>query len=44
MRKALDEKTLIAYEMNGQPLPRWNGYPTRLVVPAWTGTYWLKGP
>lgn len=40
--KALDENTLIAYEMNGQPLPHWNGYPARLVVPGWTGTYWLK--
>ena len=34
--------TLIAYEMNGGPLPHFNGYPTRLVVPGWTGTYWMK--
>lgn len=40
--KALDENTLIAYEMNGQPLPHWNGFPARLIVPGWTGTYWLK--
>jgi DMSO/TMAO reductase YedYZ molybdopterin-dependent catalytic subunit len=40
--KAMDENTLIAYEMNGQPLPHFNGYPARLVVPGWTGTYWMK--
>jgi DMSO/TMAO reductase YedYZ molybdopterin-dependent catalytic subunit len=39
---ALDENTLIAYEMNGQPLPHWNGHPARLIVPGWTGTYWMK--
>ncbi len=39
---ALDENTLVAYEMNGQPLPHWNGFPARLVVPGWTGTYWIK--
>ncbi len=39
---ALDENTLVAYEMNGQPLPHWNGFPARLVVPGWTGTYWVK--
>jgi DMSO/TMAO reductase YedYZ molybdopterin-dependent catalytic subunit len=40
--KALEDTTLIAYEMNGQPLPHWNGFPARVVVPGWTGTYWLK--
>ena len=40
--KALDESTLIAYEMNGEPLPHWNGFPARLVVPGWTATYWMK--
>ena len=40
--KALDENTLIAYEMNGAPLPHWNGYPARLIAPGWTGTYWMK--
>jgi sulfite dehydrogenase len=39
---ALDENTLIAFEMNGRPLPHWNGFPARLVVPGWTGTYWMK--
>ncbi len=40
--KALDESTLVAYEMNGQPLPHFNGFPARVVVPGWTGTYWMK--
>jgi DMSO/TMAO reductase YedYZ molybdopterin-dependent catalytic subunit len=39
---ALDENTLIALDMNGVPLPHWNGAPARLVVPGWTGTYWVK--
>ena len=39
---ALDDNTLVAWEMNGQPLPHWNGFPARLVVPGWTGTYWVK--
>ena len=40
--KAIDADTIIAYEMNGQPLPHWNGFPARLIVPGWTGTYWMK--
>jgi hypothetical protein len=40
--KALDENSLIAFEMNGEPLPHWNGFPARIVVPGWTGTYWVK--
>jgi DMSO/TMAO reductase YedYZ molybdopterin-dependent catalytic subunit len=40
--KAQDENTLVAYEMNGEPLPHWNGFPARVVVPGWTGTYWMK--
>ena len=42
IERALDENTLIAFEMNGQPLPHWNGAPARLIVPGWTGTYWMK--
>jgi len=40
--KALEDTTLIAYEMNGAPLPHWNGFPARIIVPGWTGTYWVK--
>jgi len=39
---ALDDNTLVAFEMNGAPLPHWNGFPARLIVPGWTGTYWVK--
>jgi DMSO/TMAO reductase YedYZ molybdopterin-dependent catalytic subunit len=42
LEMAMDENTLIAFEMNGEPLPHWNGFPARLVVPGWTGTYWVK--
>ncbi len=40
--KAMDENTLLAWEMNGAPLPHWNGFPVRVIVPGWTGTYWMK--
>jgi DMSO/TMAO reductase YedYZ molybdopterin-dependent catalytic subunit len=40
--KALDENTIIAFEMNEGSLPYWNGYPARVVVPGWTATYWVK--
>ncbi len=40
--KAMDDSTIIAYEMNGAPLPHFNGFPARLIVPGWTGTYWMK--
>ncbi len=40
--KALDENTMLAWQMNGEPLPRWHGAPVRLVVPGWTATYWMK--
>ncbi len=40
--KAIEETTLVAYEMNGQPLPHYNGFPARIIVPGWTGTYWMK--
>lgn len=42
LAKALDADTLVAYEMNGAPLPLFNGFPVRIVVPGWTATYWMK--
>jgi DMSO/TMAO reductase YedYZ molybdopterin-dependent catalytic subunit len=39
---ATDGEVMIAYEMNGQPLPMLNGFPLRLIVPGWYGTYWIK--
>jgi DMSO/TMAO reductase YedYZ molybdopterin-dependent catalytic subunit len=40
--KAMEDTTLIAYEMNGAPLPHLNGAPARIIVPGWTGVYWMK--
>jgi DMSO/TMAO reductase YedYZ molybdopterin-dependent catalytic subunit len=40
--KAVEDNTLVAYEMNGAPLPHWNGFPARLIVPGWAATYWVK--
>jgi DMSO/TMAO reductase YedYZ molybdopterin-dependent catalytic subunit len=40
--KGLDENTIIAHQMNGQPLPHYNGFPARLILPGWTATYWMK--
>jgi sulfite dehydrogenase (cytochrome) subunit A len=37
-----DPNVLVAYEMNGQPLPVLNGFPARLIVPGWYATYWVK--
>jgi len=39
---ALDGEVLLAYAMNGEDLPMLNGYPVRLVVPGYYGTYWVK--
>ncbi len=39
---ALDGEVMIAYAMNGRDLPFLNGYPVRLVVPGFYGTYWVK--
>lgn len=47
-RKSLDvdrargDDILIAYAMNGAPLPLLNGFPVRLIVPGWYSTYWVK--
>src|SRR5712672_1845323 len=40
--QARDGEVMIAYEMNGEPLPLLNGFPLRLVVPGWYATYWVK--
>jgi hypothetical protein len=42
LSKALADETIVATSMNGGPLPLWNGFPARLVVPGWTSTYWMK--
>ena len=46
MSKALHPDTMLAWEMNGEPLTPLHGYPLRLVVPGWYGmcsVKWLVG-
>jgi sulfite dehydrogenase len=40
--RANDGEVIVAYEINGQPLPMLNGFPLRLIVPGWFATYWVK--
>lgn len=39
---AADGEVMLAWAMNGQDLPFLNGFPLRLVVPGYFGTYWVK--
>jgi sulfite dehydrogenase len=39
---ALDGEVMLAWGMNGEDLPMLNGYPLRLIVPGYFGTYWVK--
>lgn len=41
MEKVLAD-AIVAYEMNGEPLPQLHGAPARLVVPGWAGDHWMK--
>ena len=46
LEKARDADTLLAWEMNGEPLARVHGFPVRLVVPGWGGiasVKWITG-
>jgi DMSO/TMAO reductase YedYZ molybdopterin-dependent catalytic subunit len=43
--EAMREEMLLAYDINGQPLPPQHGYPLRLIVPGWygmTSVKWLQ--
>jgi DMSO/TMAO reductase YedYZ molybdopterin-dependent catalytic subunit len=45
LAEALLDDVLLAYEVNGQPLPPQHGFPLRLVVPGWygmTSVKWLR--
>jgi len=42
LKKALHPATLLALNMNGQPLPTLHGFPARLIVPGWDGTSSVK--
>ena len=37
LKKAMEPTTLLAYEMNGEPLPDRHGYPLRMIVPGYFG-------
>ena len=42
MDKAMDIDTLLAVQMNGEPLPADHGFPVRVLVPGWIGAYSIK--
>jgi DMSO/TMAO reductase YedYZ molybdopterin-dependent catalytic subunit len=42
VQKALHPDTILAYEMNGVPLPVQHGFPLRAIVPGWEGAYSVK--
>jgi sulfite oxidase len=42
VKKSLDPDTLLAFEMNGEPLPVSHGFPLRLIVPGWAGDNSVK--
>lgn len=39
---ALSDEPILAWAMNGEDLPFLNGYPLKLIVPGYFGTYWVK--
>lgn len=47
-KKSLDidvargDNVVVAYLMNGEPMPLLNGFPVRLIVAGWYATYWVK--
>jgi sulfite oxidase len=42
VEKAMHPDTIVAYEMNGSPIPPLHGFPLRAIVPGWEGAYWMK--
>jgi sulfite oxidase len=42
MAKAMHPDTLIAYAMNGEPIPLVHGAPLRAIIPGWEGAYAIK--
>ena len=39
---ALDGEVMLAFQMNGADIPLLNGFPVKLIVPGYYGTYWVK--
>ena len=39
---ALNGEPMLAWDMNGEELPFLNGYPLKLIVPGYYGSYWVK--
>lgn len=39
---ALSPEPMLAWDMNGEQLPFLNGYPLKLIVPGYYGSYWVK--
>ena len=42
IEKLLDPDTVLAYEMNGETIPKDHGFPIRLLVPGWYGMASVK--
>ena len=42
VRKAIHPDTLLAWEMNGQPLTAAHGFPLRVIAPGWASDSWVK--
>jgi len=40
--KLLDDSNLLAWAMNGEPLPQAHGFPLRLIIPGWPGSVSAK--
>ncbi len=39
---AMSGEPILAWSMNGTDIPFLNGYPIKLIVPGYSGTYWVK--
>jgi DMSO/TMAO reductase YedYZ molybdopterin-dependent catalytic subunit len=42
VQDALNPEALLAFHLNGQPLPAKNGFPLRLILPGWYGMTQIK--
>jgi sulfane dehydrogenase subunit SoxC len=42
LERVADGDVLVAYELNGEPLPAEHGFPVRLFIPGWYGTNSVK--